>query len=59
MHVGCCLPRGQDWPKVANYNGIVRREQGHRKELNDGVEEIVKYDHHDLWNLNDTRLRVP
>ncbi|AQK71557.1 protein argonaute 18 [Zea mays] len=31
----------QDWPKVANYNGIVRA-QGHRKELINGLEDIVK-----------------
>ncbi|CAD6218119.1 unnamed protein product [Miscanthus lutarioriparius] len=31
----------QDWPKVANYNGIARA-QGHRKELIDGLEDIVK-----------------
>ncbi|ONM56917.1 Protein argonaute 1 [Zea mays] len=31
----------QDWPKVANYNGIIRA-QGHRQELIDGLENIVK-----------------
>ncbi|KAJ1290853.1 hypothetical protein BS78_02G274600 [Paspalum vaginatum] len=31
----------QDWPKVAKYNGVVRA-QGHRKELIDGLEDIVK-----------------
>ncbi|EER97198.1 hypothetical protein BDA96_02G314900 [Sorghum bicolor] len=31
----------QDWPTVANYNGIARA-QGHRKELIDGLEDIVK-----------------
>ncbi|CAL5072794.1 unnamed protein product [Urochloa decumbens] len=31
----------QDWPKVANYNGVVRA-QGHRQELIDGLEGIVK-----------------
>ncbi|XP_025802711.1 protein argonaute 18-like [Panicum hallii] len=31
----------QDWPKVAKYNGVVRA-QGHRQELINGLENIVK-----------------
>nr|TKW34679.1 hypothetical protein SEVIR_2G321800v2 [Setaria viridis] len=31
----------QDWPNVAKYNGVVRA-QGHRQELIDGLEDIVK-----------------
>ncbi|KAF8700757.1 hypothetical protein HU200_034113 [Digitaria exilis] len=31
----------QDWPKLAKYNGIVRA-QGHREELINGLEDIVR-----------------
>ncbi|KAG2636867.1 protein argonaute 18-like [Panicum virgatum] len=31
----------KDWPKVAKYNGVVRA-QGHRQELINGLEDIVK-----------------